>query len=229
MRAGIGIYRRRWRSPEDWLPGQRSAPLRGGVPQHPGLGERRAGGPPRGRLPALLLRRARVSRPAQNEIKLRVDSPTDNPADFPDSPFAEIPFGKQSWYGPLSGIWQSVYLERRIPDHMTRVRLVPTATRAGDRRASSSPARSTARRRSAWKCATRRAHVVPRRSRTRRVAGVDEHAVRFHGRRTCAPGRRTSPISIGSVSSSCTTANCAMRSRTISASAPSRPVMASST
>jgi beta-galactosidase/beta-glucuronidase len=60
-----------------------------------------------------------------NEIKVRVDSPTDNPAEFPDSPFAEIPFGKQSWYGPLSGIWQSVYLERRIADHVTRVRLVP--------------------------------------------------------------------------------------------------------
>ena len=43
--------------------------------------------------------------PGENEIKVRVDSPTDNPAEFPDSPFAEIPFGKQSWYGPLSGIW----------------------------------------------------------------------------------------------------------------------------
>jgi hypothetical protein len=64
-------------------------------------------------------------KPGRNEIKVRVDSPTDNPAEFPDSPFAEIPFGKQSWYGPLSGIWQSVYLDRRIPDHMTRIRLVP--------------------------------------------------------------------------------------------------------
>ncbi len=64
-------------------------------------------------------------KPGQNEVKVRVDSPTDNPAEFPDSPLAEIPFGKQSWYGPLSGIWQPVYLERRIPDHMTRVRLVP--------------------------------------------------------------------------------------------------------
>ena len=64
-------------------------------------------------------------KPGANEIKVRVDSPTDNPAEFPDSPFAEIPFGKQSWYGPLSGIWQPVYLERRVADHMTRIRLVP--------------------------------------------------------------------------------------------------------
>ena len=61
----------------------------------------------------------------ENEIKVRVDSPTDNPNLYPDAPFAEIPFGKQSWYGPLSGIWQSVYLERRIADHIARVKLVP--------------------------------------------------------------------------------------------------------
>ena len=29
-------------------------------------------------------------KPGANEIKVRVDSPTDNPAEFPDSPFAEI-------------------------------------------------------------------------------------------------------------------------------------------
>ncbi|MGZ9174774.1 MAG: glycoside hydrolase family 2 protein, partial [Candidatus Binatia bacterium] len=43
--------------------------------------------------------------------------------EFPTTPFAEMPFGKQSWYGPLSGIWQSVYLERRIADHVTTVRV----------------------------------------------------------------------------------------------------------
>jgi hypothetical protein len=60
-----------------------------------------------------------------NEIKVRVDAPSDDPADFPDTPFAEMPFGKQSWYGPLSGIWQSVMLERRIADHIARLRLHP--------------------------------------------------------------------------------------------------------
>ena len=64
-------------------------------------------------------------RPGRTRSRSGSIRPTDNPAEFPDSPFAEIPFGKQSWYGPLSGIWQSVYLERRILDHMNRVRLVP--------------------------------------------------------------------------------------------------------
>jgi hypothetical protein len=58
-----------------------------------------------------------------NEIKVRADSPSDDPSLFPDVPFGEIPFGKQSWYGPLSGIWQSVKLERRINSHVSRVRI----------------------------------------------------------------------------------------------------------
>src|SRR5687767_5212180 len=58
-----------------------------------------------------------------NEIKVRADSPSDDPILFPDTPFGEIPFGKQSWYGPLSGIWQSVRLERRIKAHIARVRI----------------------------------------------------------------------------------------------------------
>jgi hypothetical protein len=60
-----------------------------------------------------------------NEIKVRADSPTDDPNEFPEASFAEIPFGKQSWYGPLSGIWQSVWLERRIIDHIERTRITP--------------------------------------------------------------------------------------------------------
>jgi hypothetical protein len=56
-----------------------------------------------------------------NEIKVRVESPTDDAQAFPDAPLTEIPFGKQSWYGPLSGIWQSVWLECRAVDHVERV------------------------------------------------------------------------------------------------------------
>jgi hypothetical protein len=58
-----------------------------------------------------------------NDIKVKVESPTDDSEEFPDAPLTEIPFGKQSWYGPLSGIWQSVYLERRIPDHIARMQI----------------------------------------------------------------------------------------------------------
>ncbi len=41
--------------------------------------------------------------------------------------FDEVPHGKQSWYGPLSGIWQSVWLEQRPAQHIQSVRI--TATR----------------------------------------------------------------------------------------------------
>lgn len=39
--------------------------------------------------------------------------------------FSEIPHGKQSWYGPLGGIWQSVYLEARHSTHVTRLHITP--------------------------------------------------------------------------------------------------------
>ena len=48
-----------------------------------------------------------------NELVVRVIDPG-NDADFlPEFTFAEIPHGKQSWYGPIGGIWQGVYLEQR--------------------------------------------------------------------------------------------------------------------
>lgn len=56
-------------------------------------------------------------RPGQNTITIRVDDP-------PGS-FAEVPHGKQSWYGPLSGIWQSVWLECRSPLHIRSLSIFP--------------------------------------------------------------------------------------------------------
>ena len=43
--------------------------------------------------------------------------------DLPD--FAEIPHGKQSWYGPQGGIWQSVHLESRPAAHIASIRIDP--------------------------------------------------------------------------------------------------------
>ncbi len=64
-------------------------------------------------------------RPGLNELIVRVIDPG-NDADFlPEFTFAEIPHGKQSWYGPIGGIWQSVYLEQRSPVHLTRLRVTP--------------------------------------------------------------------------------------------------------
>jgi Glycosyl hydrolases family 2, TIM barrel domain/Glycosyl hydrolases family 2/Glycosyl hydrolases family 2, sugar binding domain len=39
--------------------------------------------------------------------------------------FAEIPHGKQSWYGPQAGIWQSVTLMARARQHISALRLDP--------------------------------------------------------------------------------------------------------
>lgn len=42
-----------------------------------------------------------------------------------EADLAEIPHGKQSWYGPQGGIWQSVRLEARHPAHVRAMRLDP--------------------------------------------------------------------------------------------------------
>ena len=54
---------------------------------------------------------------AVNEVEVSCLLPdgSDNPEGIG---FAEIPHGKQSWYGPIGGIWQSVTLETRDPAHL---------------------------------------------------------------------------------------------------------------
>jgi hypothetical protein len=60
-----------------------------------------------------------------NELVVRVVDPSDDRQRFPDMPFSEIPHGKQSWYGPIGGIWQSVWLEQRPATFIRSVRLFP--------------------------------------------------------------------------------------------------------
>ena len=60
-----------------------------------------------------------------NTLLVRVTDPSDNPRKYPDMPFSEIPHGKQSWYGQTSGLWQSVWLERRAREHIRTLRLTP--------------------------------------------------------------------------------------------------------
>jgi hypothetical protein len=55
-----------------------------------------------------------------NELEVLCLLPDGDPATSPEAPFAEIPHGKQSWYGPTGGIWQSVTLELRDPCHLNR-------------------------------------------------------------------------------------------------------------
>ncbi|MCB0045506.1 MAG: hypothetical protein KDD92_08765 [Caldilineaceae bacterium] len=68
---------------------------------------------------------ASLLRPGVNELLVRVVDPSDDRTRFPDFPFSETPHGKQSWYGPIGGIWQSVWLEFRPPVHITRLALQP--------------------------------------------------------------------------------------------------------
>lgn len=51
-----------------------------------------------------------------NTLTVRVDDPLEL--------FPEIPHGKQSWYGMLSGIWQSVWVESRAASHVQRVKIL---------------------------------------------------------------------------------------------------------
>ena len=63
--------------------------------------------------------------PGENELVVRVVDADDDRSRFPDAPFSEVPHGKQSWYGPIGGIWQSVTLDVLPALHITRVRLTP--------------------------------------------------------------------------------------------------------
>ncbi|MFN8445177.1 MAG: glycoside hydrolase family 2 TIM barrel-domain containing protein [Caldilineaceae bacterium] len=65
-----------------------------------------------------------------NQLVVCVIDPTDERSRFAEAPFSEIPHGKQSWYGPLGGIWQSVWLELRPHIHLQRLQLQPDVANA---------------------------------------------------------------------------------------------------
>ncbi|MCX7300000.1 MAG: hypothetical protein NTX73_06415 [Rhodobacterales bacterium] len=56
-----------------------------------------------------------------NELTVDCVLPDGDPATAGAMSFGEIPHGKQSWYGPLGGLWQSVTLEVRDPVHLDHV------------------------------------------------------------------------------------------------------------
>jgi hypothetical protein len=65
-----------------------------------------------------------------NELLVRVVAPTDDRECYPDFPFSEVPHGKQSWYGPVGGIWQSVWLAFRPALHISHLALNPLPAEA---------------------------------------------------------------------------------------------------
>jgi hypothetical protein len=64
-------------------------------------------------------------RPGDNDLVVRVEDAGDDRATYPDRPFSEVPHGKQSWYGPIGGLWQSVWLELRPRLHIADLQLAP--------------------------------------------------------------------------------------------------------
>ena len=59
----------------------------------------------------------------ENRVEVHATLPDGGEGERPGYSFAEIPHGKQSWYGPLGGLWQSVRLEARNPCHIRRLKL----------------------------------------------------------------------------------------------------------
>lgn len=62
-----------------------------------------------------------------NELIVRVIDPGDDEhiGEKFNFAFTEIPHGKQSWYGPIGGIWQSVYMEARHATHIESLHITP--------------------------------------------------------------------------------------------------------
>ncbi|MBE3575497.1 MAG: hypothetical protein IMW99_08635 [Firmicutes bacterium] len=61
----------------------------------------------------------------ENVLIVRVIDPTDDASHYPEFPLGEIPHGKQSWYGPISGIWQDVTLEATAWTRIEGIRVTP--------------------------------------------------------------------------------------------------------
>lgn len=60
--------------------------------------------------------------PGENRLEVTVSYPPRMRTET-EPGFTEVPHGKQSWYGPSAGIWQSVSLEGRAPQHVQHARV----------------------------------------------------------------------------------------------------------
>ncbi|MEN9935075.1 MAG: hypothetical protein RLZZ387_1654 [Chloroflexota bacterium] len=128
---GVAWYRRGFEVPADWS-GSALVLHFGAVDYYAEVyvNGRLAGEHTGGYLPFDLDISALVRYGAENELTVRVTDPSNDRERFPETPFDEIPHGKQSWYGPLSGIWQSVWVEARPAAHVTRLKVTPDARAA---------------------------------------------------------------------------------------------------
>lgn len=125
--AGVGWYRRRVVVPDTWA--DRSVFLMIGAADY--FTEMWVNGQPAGQheggyLPFECDVTPYLRFGAENDFVIRVTDPGPREQDiFPQFPFAEIPHGKQAWYGPIGGIWQSVRLEARPHAHIGQMHITP--------------------------------------------------------------------------------------------------------
>jgi hypothetical protein len=114
---GTGWYEREFDIPAGWLTKNRVIVLGFGAVDYRAtvwMNEIRLGVHEGGYLP-FEFDITKAVRPGTNTLTVRVDDPLEI--------LAEIPHGKQSWYGLISGIWQSVWVESRPTHHIQRVKI----------------------------------------------------------------------------------------------------------
>lgn len=128
--SGVGWYRRQFEVPADWR--DEVILLRFGAVDYFAevwLNGKQLGDHEGGYLPFGFEIQDRVFSDRLNELVVRVVDPgLDTEETFPKFRFAEIPHGKQSWYGPIGGIWQSVSLERHGASYVEGLRLTPSVS-----------------------------------------------------------------------------------------------------
>lgn len=132
LASGVGWYRRVFEVPSTWR--DATVLLRFGAVDYYAevwLNGRRLGDHEGGYLPFAFEIQNDLHFDGPNELIVRaVDPGPDTAETFPAFRFAETPHGKQSWYGPLGGIWQSVTLERRGMTYLEDLRLTPNVDAA---------------------------------------------------------------------------------------------------
>ena len=135
LAAGVGWYRRAVDVPADWA-GRAVFLCFGAVDYYAEVwvNGQRVGDHEGGYLPFAFDVSRLLHFGGANEIVVRVLDPGGGLASFgmdgweelfPQFPSDEIPRGKQSWYGPVGGIWQPVYLEARAPHFIRQLHVTP--------------------------------------------------------------------------------------------------------
>jgi hypothetical protein len=117
--TGVGWYQRAFKVSPKMLGADRVLILRFGAADYFAevwVNGKRAGSHEGGYLP-FELDVTKLVQAGSNVVTVRVDDSLDV--------FPEIPHGKQSWYGPISGLWQSVALEGRPRKHITTLKITP--------------------------------------------------------------------------------------------------------